>query len=856
MTNKPSHIYVRYSIWLAAFTVIVLIILLASTVYYVRERAIIELFSAQQASIAYLTASRIEESIEKCEKGMIMLSKLLSAQDVDREKKRENIKTLYDEIHEIVLTIVGIDKNDVVLYGYPENISSKILGKKVEDPAINHAMKKMHQRYTGEIRIFKDIDRNPNAFSSKTIGIVLPFLTQDEKYDGAILAVLQPQRIIRRAISRDQIYLNDFWLVDESGEIVFHPNQDIIGKHIQELTPQGYTPFKMFSYNRERYSELILYQKDKQEKCIIAYAPIRIGIAQWWIVLVTPYDKVLKPIRRASLNIMFGAIGLIAVVIIATISIARSDVKRMRLKEELKRLKESEEWQGKLLREKMTIEGIVEGSPVATFVLDKNHKVILWNRACTDLTGYSSEEMINTDNYYKPFYENKRPFLADFIIDHNVESFDEYYGKGTVSKSESIEGAYEAVKHFKNINGKDRHLHFLAAPIFDEKGEIVAAIETFLDVTKEVELTNSLQEYAEILQNEVDENIRLRKDMEELYNYLQSIIDNLPDKIFDLSKDGIINYVSREINRGRRGEYGPKGKHFTEFVAPEHREYVISKWQDAKKGIFKPYELEVVTKKGTKRNLLITPSPIKGTDRFVLVQRDITELKNLEEKYYESQKLAAIGQLSAGIAHEVRNPLSSIKMSLQILEKRMQPSGNDLKRFKIAQREVEHLEKLVSDVLIYAKPSDPQKEPFDMRSIIERALAMVEKSLKDKDIDVQKIYTEDIDIIFVDPSMIKQALINIFQNAIDAMEPNGKLMISLKNDEQSLVIEIDDNGSGIDEDDLPYVFNPFFTKKNHGTGLGLTQVKKIIDQHNGEIEILSKKGEGTRFIITLPKGDM
>jgi signal transduction histidine kinase len=264
----------------------------------------------------------------------------------------------------------------------------------------------------------------------------------------------------------------------------------------------------------------------------------------------------------------------------------------------------------------------------------------------------------------------------------------------------------------------------------------------------------------------------------------------------------------------------------------------------------------VVTKKGTKRNLLITPSPIKGTDRFVLVQRDITELKNLEEKYYESQKLAAIGQLSAGIAHEVRNPLSSIKMSLQILEKRMQPSGNDLKRFKIAQREVEHLEKLVSDVLIYAKPSDPQKEPFDMRSIIERALAMVEKSLKDKDIDVQKIYSEDIDIIFVDPSMIKQALINIFQNAIDAMEPKGKLMISLKNDEQSLVIEIDDNGSGIDEEDLPYVFNPFFTKKNHGTGLGLTQVKKIIDQHNGEIEILSKKGEGTRFIITLPKGDM
>lgn len=853
MTKELSRIYLRYSIWLAAFIVIVLIILLASTVYYVRERAIIELFSAQQASVAYLTASRIEESIAKCEEGMIMLSKMFSAQDVNREKKRENIKDLYNELQKIVLTIVEIDKNDTVLYGYPENISSKIYGKKIEDPPINHAMKKMHQRYTGEISIFKEVDRKSESFLSKTIGIGLPVLTPDDTYDGALLAILKPQLIIKQSIAPDQIYINDFWLVDESGKIVFHPNQDVIGKGIQELTPQGYSSFKMFSYTRERFGEIILYQKGTEEKCIIAYAPIRIGIAQWWIVLVTPYDKILKPIRRASLNIMFGAIGLIAVVIITTISIARSDVKRLRLKEELKRLKEREEWQGKLLREKMTIEGIIEGSPVPMFVLDKNHKVILWNRACTDLTGYSSEEMINTDNYYKPFYENKRPFLADFIIDRNLESFDDYYGKGNVTQSETIEGAYEAVKFFKNISGKDRHLHFLAAPIYDEKGEIVAAIETFLDVSNEVELTKNLQEYAEILQNEVEENIRLRKEVEELYNYLQSIIDSLPDKIFDLSKDGIINYASREINRGRRGTDDPKGKHFTEFIAPENRDYVISKWEDAKRGIFKPYELEVVTKKGTKRNLLITPSPVKGTDRFVLVQRDITELKDLEEKYYESQKLAAIGQLSAGIAHEVRNPLSSIKMSLQILEKRMQPSDNDLKRFKIAQREVEHLEKLVSDVLIYAKPSDPQKEPSDMSSIIKRALAMVEKSLKDKDIEVQKRYAEDINTISVDPSMIKQALINIFQNAIDAMEPKGRLMISLKNDGDSLVIEIDDNGSGIDEEDLPYVFNPFFTKKNSGTGLGLTQVKKIIDQHNGEIKILSRKDEGTQFVITLPK---
>ena len=137
--------------------------------------------------------------------------------------------------------------------------------------------------------------------------------------------------------------------------------------------------------------------------------------------------------------------------------------------------------------------------------------------------------------------------------------------------------------------------------------------------------------------------------------------------------------------------------------------FVMSKWEDAKKRhIYTPYEIETTTKDGRKINLMVTTSPVIGTDHYILVQRDITEFKNLEKKLYNSQKLAALGQLSAGIAHEVRNPLSSIKMSLQILEKRMNPEGNDLKRFKIAQKEVEHLEELVNNVLVFAKPVEPK----------------------------------------------------------------------------------------------------------------------------------------------------
>ena len=205
---------------------------------------------------------------------------------------------------------------------------------------------------------------------------------------------------------------------------------------------------------------------------------------------------------------------------------------------------------------------------------------------------------------------------------------------------------------------------------------------------------------------------------------------SLPDKIYELDKDGVVNFVSRSKNKeGDRSERELKGRYFMEFVAPEDENFVMSKWEEAKKGIFTPYEIETTTKDGRKVNLMVTVAPIVGTDHYILVQRDITEFKNLEKKLYNSQKLAALGQLSAGIAHEVRNPLSSIKMSLQILEKRMNPEGNDLKRFKIAQKEVEHLEELVNNVLIFAKPVDPTMVAVDLIKVLEQAIALDREKL-------------------------------------------------------------------------------------------------------------------------------
>jgi signal transduction histidine kinase len=230
----------------------------------------------------------------------------------------------------------------------------------------------------------------------------------------------------------------------------------------------------------------------------------------------------------------------------------------------------------------------------------------------------------------------------------------------------------------------------------------------------------------------------------------------------------------------------------------------------------------------------VTTSPVIGTSHYIVVQRDITEFKNLEKRLYDSQKLAALGQLSAGIAHEVRNPLSSIKMSLQILEKRMNPEGNDLKRFKIAQKEVEHLEELVNNVLVFAKPVEPKMAPVDLGKILEQVLALAEKGIADKQIDV-KLEVQKIPLVNVDAAMITDALLNI----IGSQPP-------------AVLVVVEDNGCGIDEEDMPHLFNPFFTKKKYGTGLGLSQVSKIVELHQGKIEIISEKDKGAKVCVTLP----
>ena len=838
---------IKISVGLAALAVIVLILLLALTVRHAREKEMARQFGLQQAAIARETAARLEDLIISVERALFTLAAHPDRFRGEIQKLRAAQTDMEGKVSFMVLT----DEAGAVLIKYPPSVIGRYGG-------FGDVLFFRQARKTGKLAVSIILLPGDQGVNTRSIAIGVPRFRADGKFAGVALAVLPLNAFIDdTAPSAGENWRT--WLVDAEGTVLFHPNDAAVGSDVAALEARsGAEPSALRGALLEGTEGYGVYplrgEHGRPELNIVAHAPIRLESGTWAVAVVTPYNAAIALFRKAFLNIMFAAAGLILAVILAAWVIIYAGGRMIHSRAVEDRLREREEWQEKLLREKRTVEGIIEGSPIPTFVLNRGHRIILWNKACTELTGFTAEEMIGTENQFIPFYSEKRPVIADLILEKDFESIEKYYGTKKVRKSSTVEGAYEARDFYRNLGGKNRHLYFLAAPIYDEKGGVIAAIETIQDTSTEEAMAQELRESAETLRGKLQENIHLREEVESLYNHLQSIIDSLPERLFVLDGDGTIHYMSRGAKEGNGIPQLLRGGHFLELVAPGQRQYVMARWEEAKRGVSIPYELEVKAKDGSDRTLLISGAAIRGTDRYVVVQQDITELKRLEERISENQKMAALGQLSAGIAHEVRNPLSSIKMSLQILEKRMHPAGNDLKRFQIAQREVEHLEKLVNDVLIFAKPAPLRRDSTDLRNVVEQALALAEKGIADKRIRVQTRFDE-VPVLKLDAAMLEQAFLNLILNAVDAMGEGGLLKVAVRRSSQEVPgveVELEDNGCGIDDDDRQHLFNPFFTRKKSGTGLGLAQVKTIVEMHQGQVELFSRKGEGTRVCIRFP----
>ena len=269
-------------------------------------------------------------------------------------------------------------------------------------------------------------------------------------------------------------------------------------------------------------------------------------------------------------------------------------------------------------------------------------------------------------------------------------------------------------------------------------------------------------------------------------------------------------------------------------------------------------EIDCLVQAGKRIPLLVSTSFLYDENRtflgIVLLFKDLSEVQALRKEIARNQRLASIGRLAAGVAHEIRNPLSSIKGFATYFKERYRDNKDDQQTADIMIREVERLNRVVGQLLEFARPITISKKAASVDTVIKDSLRLIERQAAEKNIKIETDFSSVVEKIQVDRDRINQVLLNLYLNGIESMQDGGTLNVALSMNKERkwVIIKVTDNGIGIKKEDIAHIFDPYFTTKPSGTGLGLAIVYNIIDAHDGKMEIESSPGKGTTVILFLP----
>ncbi|MBM6619593.1 ATP-binding protein [Bacillus suaedaesalsae] len=334
----------------------------------------------------------------------------------------------------------------------------------------------------------------------------------------------------------------------------------------------------------------------------------------------------------------------------------------------------------------------------------------------------------------------------------------------------------------------------------------------------------------------------------------KSLIENHPDGVI-IHHMGTILYANPAIYEMLGYPYGSAtGQSLLQFAHPSTHEKIHERQREAyaaEAKIQEIIEVELVHQNGSS---IFAESKAIGcmyNDKkcVQLVVRDVTERKKAEEMLKASDRLAVVGQLAAGIAHEIRNPLTSIKGFVQV----MKESNSDSEYYDVILSEIDRINEVTNDFLFLAKPKESQYKQCLLYPIIHDIATLLgpEALYHNIQMDIHDKTTQNV-FILCEENELKQAFINIVKNSIEAMPTGGKIEISLQMNEENIEICFEDNGMGIPKDKMKNIGQPFYTLKETGTGLGVMTTMKIIENHQGIFSLQSEEGKGTTITVCFP----
>ncbi|MCL4477309.1 MAG: PAS domain S-box protein [Nitrospirae bacterium] len=344
----------------------------------------------------------------------------------------------------------------------------------------------------------------------------------------------------------------------------------------------------------------------------------------------------------------------------------------------------------------------------------------------------------------------------------------------------------------------------------------------------------------------------------EQVSFAEAELENIFKSISDMVYFTDMDYTIRSVNKAVSERLGLREEEIVGRKCYDVFHSMNEPWKAC------PHHKTVATKKSyieevedprTSETFLTSTSPIFDISGNFLgavhIVRDITELKHIRERLATAERMAALGEVAAKVAHEIRNPLVSIGGFAQRLENKLE--GNLKEYATIIAREVKRLEDILRDILGFVREVRLSITSVDINSLIRNVLSLVDSEVAERGIGVETGFGE-VPEVLLDGDRIKEAFLNIVNNSIQAVGAHGKITIKTYPRDGNVVVELSDTGAGIAEKDLPFIFDPFYTTKPAGTGLGLAITRRIIEEHKGRIEVKSKPGEGTTIKVFLSVG--
>jgi PAS domain S-box-containing protein len=370
-----------------------------------------------------------------------------------------------------------------------------------------------------------------------------------------------------------------------------------------------------------------------------------------------------------------------------------------------------------------------------------------------------------------------------------------------------------------------------------------------------VKLHRELKDYSEKLEEKVRERTKKLEESEKKYRRL---VENSSDGIFRVNEEGRITFCNKRME-GITGvdRRALIGKRLLDLFDPESVEIIQDRLKKTSSHEqISLYGMNLVRKDGRKGIVDLSFSSIFKNGRragWQGIARDVSERKEMERQIIQSEKLASIGKLAAGVAHEINNPLANIALYSHMLLKKTK-SDEEKQKLKVIVTQAERATNIVRNLLDFSRQREPEITEVDVNALLSETLSIMEHQLRRSGISLVKNLNAEVPEILADPGQLQQVFFNIITNAIEAMGDGGTLTVSTDCQGDIVEVRISDTGSGIAKEHLGRIFDPFFTTKEvgKGTGLGLSVSLGIIERHRGSIEVDSEIGKGATFIIKLP----